>query len=92
MSFKRKQYSPPNTFSSSSPHYSNSRTKNKKPRSGAENRNKSNTSHDNTEVQNDQDFTNWPAPLEKIEQAREFIKDCARNNHLTLIVPDKDGM
>ncbi|KAI5121861.1 hypothetical protein M0805_001069 [Coniferiporia weirii] len=32
----------------------------------------------------------WPAPRLDIESAREFIKDCARNQHLTLLLPDKD--
>jgi len=33
----------------------------------------------------------WPAPKWKIEDARTFIKECAKGKHLTLLVPDKDG-
>ncbi|KAH6695580.1 DHH family protein [Plectosphaerella plurivora] len=33
----------------------------------------------------------WPAPEEKIEAARRFIRECAAAGQRTLIVPDKDA-
>ncbi|CAJ2513998.1 Uu.00g021170.m01.CDS01 [Anthostomella pinea] len=33
----------------------------------------------------------WPAPKEQIQQAREFILECAAAKKRTLIVPDKDA-
>ncbi|EHY53722.1 hypothetical protein HRR83_003938 [Exophiala dermatitidis] len=33
----------------------------------------------------------WPAPQAALEQAREFIKECASSGKKTLIVPDKDA-
>lgn len=33
----------------------------------------------------------WPAPKEQIEEAREIIRRCAKDNKMTLIVPDKDA-
>ena len=39
----------------------------------------------------DMAFPDWPAPQVQMDSAREFIKDCAAAEHLTLLVPDKDG-
>jgi len=36
-------------------------------------------------------FSDWPAPADKIEQARSFLRDCAALKKPTLIVPDKDA-
>ncbi|KAL8794333.1 MAG: hypothetical protein Q9195_003160 [Heterodermia aff. obscurata] len=33
----------------------------------------------------------WPAPLDAMESARSFLKDCAASARKTLIVPDKDA-
>ena len=35
--------------------------------------------------------TDWPAPRGQISVAQEFIRECVEGNHLTLLVPDKDG-
>lgn len=36
-------------------------------------------------------WKDWPAPMDQIEGAREFFQECARNKHLTVLVPDKDA-
>ncbi|KAI0638718.1 hypothetical protein C8Q77DRAFT_1151763 [Trametes polyzona] len=33
----------------------------------------------------------WPAPASQMSAAREFLKDCARANAPTLLLPDKDA-
>ncbi|KAL5531570.1 hypothetical protein ACEPAG_4447 [Sanghuangporus baumii] len=38
-----------------------------------------------------QDFTNWPAPREHMDDARAFIRECTRGKYTTLLVPDKDA-
>lgn len=36
-------------------------------------------------------YADWPAPKAAMDAARTFIRECASNNHLTLLVPDKDA-
>lgn len=38
------------------------------------------------------EWSDWPAPAKQIQVAREFIKECVRDQHLVLLVPDKDGL
>lgn len=38
------------------------------------------------------EWSDWPASAKQIQVAREFIKECVRDQHLVLLVPDKDGL
>ncbi|KAM5354973.1 hypothetical protein ACJ41O_001619 [Fusarium nematophilum] len=42
-------------------------------------------------VRDDQGNIAWPAPRDKMEEARSFIRDCASSNERVLVVPDKDA-
>ncbi|KZT58728.1 DHH phosphoesterase [Calocera cornea HHB12733] len=36
-------------------------------------------------------FPDWPAPQEQLNMARDFIRECVRDKHKVVIVPDKDA-
>ncbi|KAG8984558.1 hypothetical protein FRB90_005235, partial [Tulasnella sp. 427] len=38
-----------------------------------------------------QDAGSWPAPAQAIEEARQFLRECAQAGRKTIIVPDKDA-
>jgi hypothetical protein len=39
----------------------------------------------------DDEIADWPAPRSQLLAARAFIEECVEGQHLTLLVPDKDG-
>ncbi|KZO93868.1 DHH phosphoesterase [Calocera viscosa TUFC12733] len=46
---------------------------------------------DTSDDEPEQVFPNWPAPQEQIDMARVFIRECVRDKHKVVIVPDKDA-
>ncbi|GAA5987002.1 hypothetical protein JCM11641_004415 [Rhodosporidiobolus odoratus] len=43
------------------------------------------------EVAGKGEWKDWPAPRTQMEEAKEWIKECVREKHRVLLVPDKDA-